>query len=45
MSITNETRFIEWNETCKCKCKFGGNVCNKKQRWIRKNQKIMNGKN
>ena len=20
MSRTNETRFIEWNETCKCKC-------------------------
>ena len=21
MSRTNETRFIEWHETCKCKCK------------------------
>ena len=20
MSITNETRFIEWHETCKCEC-------------------------
>ena len=33
MSITNETRHIEWNETSKCECKFGANVCNNKQRW------------
>ena len=33
MSITNETRYIEWHETRKCDCKFGENVCNKKQRW------------
>ena len=33
MSRTNETRFIEWHETCKCDCKFGENVCNDKQRW------------
>ena len=33
MSKTNETRFIEWHETCKCECKFGINVCNNKQRW------------
>ena len=33
MSRTNETRFIEWHETCKCKCKFGANVCNNKQHW------------
>ena len=33
MSRTNETRHIEWNETCKCECKFGVNVCNNKQRW------------
>ena len=26
MSRTNETRHIEWHETCKCKCKFGANV-------------------
>ena len=32
MSRTNETRFIEWHETCKCGCKFGENVCNNKQR-------------
>ena len=33
MSRTNETRHIEWHETCKCECKFGANVCNNKQRW------------
>ena len=33
MSRTNETRHIEWNETCKCECKFGANVCHNKQRW------------
>ena len=31
MSRTNETRYIEWHETCKCECKFGENVCNNKQ--------------
>ena len=33
MSRTNETRVIEWHETCKCECKFGENVFNTKQRW------------
>ena len=33
MSRTNETRHTEWNETCKCDCKFGANSCNNKQRW------------
>ena len=33
MSTTNETRYIEWYETCKCECKFGENVCSTKQRW------------
>ena len=32
MSRTNETRHIEWHETCKCECKFGANACNNKQR-------------
>ena len=32
MARTNETRFIEWHETCKSECKFGENVCNNKQR-------------
>ena len=30
VSWTNETRRIEWHETCKSKCRF---VCNNKQRW------------
>ena len=33
MSRTNETWHIEWHETFKCKCKFGANICNNKQRW------------
>ena len=33
MSRTNETRHIEWYETCKCKCKLDTSVCNNKQRW------------
>ena len=28
MSQTNETRFVERHETCKCECKFGVNICN-----------------
>ena len=30
---TNETRHIEWHETCKCKCRLDSSVCNNKQRW------------
>ena len=33
MSRTNETRHIEWHETCKCKCRLDARVCNNKQRW------------
>ena len=33
MSRTNETRHIEWHETCRFECKFGANVCDNKQRW------------
>ena len=33
ISRTNETRFIEWHETCKCEYKFGGNVYNVKHCW------------
>ena len=33
MSRTNETRHIEWYETCKCKCRLDASVCNNKQRW------------
>ena len=33
MSRTNETRFIEWHETGKCKCRLDAVVFNNKQRW------------
>ena len=32
VSRTNETRHIEWFETCKCKCRLDASVCNNKQR-------------
>ena len=35
MSRTNETKHIEWYETCKCECKFGTDVCNNKERWAK----------
>ena len=33
MSITNETRLIEWHDKRKCKCRLDAIVCNNKQRW------------
>ena len=33
MSRTNVTRHREWHETCKCKCRLDGSICNNKQRW------------
>ena len=33
ISRTNETRHIEWHETCKCKCSLDPSVYNNKQRW------------
>ena len=33
MSRTNETRRIEWHETCKCKYRLDASVCNNKQHW------------
>ena len=33
MSRTNETRHIEWYETCECRCRLDASVCNNKQRW------------
>ena len=33
MSRTNETRHIEWHETCKCKCRLDASVYNNKQHW------------
>ena len=37
MSRTNEIRFIEWHEACKCKCRLDAIVCNNKQRWVKIN--------
>ena len=33
VSGTNETRYIKWHETCKCKFRLDANVSNNKQRW------------
>ena len=33
MSRSNETRHIEWHQTCKCKCRLNASVFNNKQRW------------
>ena len=33
MSRSNETRHIQWHETCKCDCRLDAIVCNIKQRW------------
>ena len=33
ISRTNETRHIEWHETCKCECRLDAIVSNNKQRW------------
>ena len=33
MSRTNETRSIEWRDTCKCICRLNEIICNNKQRW------------
>ena len=32
ISRTNETRYVKWHETCKCKCRLDARVCNNKQR-------------
>ena len=36
VSRTNETRHVEWHETCKCKCRLDASVCNNKQTWNEK---------
>ena len=33
IALTNETRSIEWHETCKCICRLNEIICNNKQRW------------
>ena len=32
MSFSNQTKLIEWRETCKCKCRLDASGCNNKQR-------------
>ena len=33
MSRINETRYVSWHKTWKCKCRLDGSVCNNKQGW------------
>ena len=33
ISRTNETRYIKWHETCRCKYSLAESFCNDKQRW------------
>ena len=33
MSRINETKFIEWHESCKCIGRLDEVICNSKQRW------------
>ena len=33
VSFSNQTKHIEWHETCKCKCILDASVCNNEQRW------------
>ena len=30
ISFTNQTKHIDWHETCKCKCRLNASVCNNK---------------
>ena len=31
ISRINETRYVKWHETCKCKCRLYASVCNNKK--------------
>ena len=44
MSLTNETRHVEWHKTCKCICRFDGIICNNKQLGMKINVDV-NSKN
>ena len=33
ISRTNEARYIEWHETCKCKCECGKRICCNEFNW------------
>ena len=37
MTLNNETRHIEWHETCQSICRLGKIICNSKQRWNKDN--------
>ena len=32
ISRTNETKYVSWHQTCKCKCRLDTSACNNKQR-------------
>ena len=44
MSRTNETRHLEWHETCKCKYRLDASVCDNKKCWNEINSSV-NAKN
>ena len=31
VSRTNVTRYVSWHETCTCKCRLDGKICNDKK--------------
>ena len=33
ISRINETKYIKWHETCKCKCRLDATVYNNEQKW------------
>ena len=33
MSRTNQTKYVEWHEICKCKWRLDQSIRNNKQRW------------
>ena len=35
MSRSNETRHVEWNQNCQCRCRLDASIFNNKQRWIK----------
>ena len=43
MSLTNETRHIEWHKSCKCICRLNPIICNSKRRWNKDKELIDKG--
>ena len=33
LTMSNETRYVLWDESCKCVCKLNSSICNNKQIW------------